>query len=83
MAFQLVQKSVGRVLHGEGAGLVARQHYPGWYRGLFSETVRAGLLQPSDLAGHRNSPVYLRTSRHVPLPHTAVSDAMSAMFDLL
>jgi Fic family protein len=41
------------------------------------------LLQPSDLAGHRNSPVYIRTSRHVPPPHTAVSDALSALFDLL
>ena len=82
-AFQFVQKSVGRVLHGEGAGLVAREDYQGWYRGLFSETVRAGLLRPADLAGHRNSPVYIRTSRHVPPPHTAVSDAMAALFDLL
>lgn len=82
-AFQLAHKSVRRVLKGESAGSVARKDYQGWYRGLFSETVKAGLLQPADLAGHRNSPVYIRTSRHVPLPYTAVSDVMTALFDLL
>jgi hypothetical protein len=82
-AFQLVQKDVKRVLEGESAGGVARKDYQDWYRALFSETVRAGLLQPADLAGHRNMPVYIRASRHVPPPYTALSDAMSALFDLL
>ncbi|HEX9045643.1 MAG TPA: Fic family protein, partial [Verrucomicrobiae bacterium] len=82
-AFQLVQKAVKRVLDGESAARVARTGYQDWYRALFSETVKAGLLQSADLAGHRNMPVYIRTSRHVPPPYTALSDAMSALFDLL
>ncbi len=50
---------------------------------MFSESVRAGLLQPYHLAGHRNAPVYIRASRHVPPPQEAVTDAMSALLDLL
>ena len=82
-AFRLTQQSVRRVLQGEAAGPVFRQDYPGWYRAMFSELVRAGLLQPYHLAGHRNAPVYIRGSRHVPPPTEAVTDAMSALQDLL
>lgn len=82
-AFQLTKQSVQRVLQGEAAGKVFRQDYPGWYRAMFSESVRAGLLQPYHLAGHRNAPVYIRASRHVPPPPEAVMDAMSALLDLL
>ncbi|MEX2232012.1 MAG: Fic family protein [Cyclobacteriaceae bacterium] len=42
-----------------------------------------GLLKPSDLAGYRNGPVYIRRSMHVPLNRDAVRDAMPAFFDLL
>ncbi len=37
-------KSVARVLAGENAGLVFRQDYQVWYRGLFSPSVQAGLF---------------------------------------
>ena len=50
---------------------------------MFSESVRAGLLQSYHLAGHRNAPVYIRASRHVPPPPEAVTDAMSALLELL
>ena len=82
-AFRKTKDSVRRVLQGEAAGQVFRQDYPGWYRAMFSESVRAGLLQPCHLAGHRNAPVYIRASRHVPPPPEAVTDAMSALLDLL
>jgi hypothetical protein len=82
-AFRLTKESVGRVLQGDEAGRVFRQDYPGWYRAMFSESVRAGLLQLYHLAGHRNAPVYIRGSRHVPPPPEAVTDAMSALQDLL
>ena len=82
-AFQMTQQSVGRVLQGEAAGRVFRQDYSGWYRAMFSESVRAGLLQPYHLAGHRNAPVYIRASRHVPPPPEAVTDAMTSLLDLL
>lgn len=82
-AFRKTKDSVRRVLEGEAAGQVFRQDYPGWYRAMFSESVRAGLLQPYHLAGHRNAPVYIRASRHVPPPPEAVTDTMSALLDLL
>ncbi|HLH52422.1 MAG TPA: Fic family protein [Verrucomicrobiae bacterium] len=82
-AFRTVKKSVARVLHGERAGQVFRQDYSDWYRAMFSESVRAGLLQSYHLAGHRSAPVYIRASRHVPPPPEAVNDAMTALLDLL
>ena len=51
------------------------------YGALFSASVRAGLLDSHRLAGYRNGPVYIRGSRHVPPPASAVNDAMEALFD--
>ena len=82
-AFRRVKQSVARVLQGEKAGLVLRQDYQEWYRGLFSESVRAGLLESYHLAGHRSGPVYIRSSRHVLPPPEAVNDSMTALLDLL
>lgn len=78
-AFRMVKRSVARVLQGENAGQVFRQDYSDWYRAMFSESVRAGLLQSYHLAGHRSAPVYIQASRHVPPPHEAVNDAMGAL----
>lgn len=82
-AFRAVKQSVARVLHGESAGQVFRQDYSDWYLAMFSPSVRAGLLQPYHLAGHRNAPVYIRAARHVPPPAESVNDAMSALLELL
>lgn len=83
LAFREVKKCVGLVLNGQSAATVARREYQTWYRALFSESVRAGILEPHRLAGHRNGPIYIRTSRHVPPPYDAVSDAMDALFGSL
>ena len=82
-AFRMVKKSVARVLEGASAGRVLREDYSDWYRAMFSESVRAGLLQPYHLAGHRSASVYIRASRHVPPPPEAVNDSMDALLDLL
>ena len=82
-AYQTVEKSMGRVLHGENPGLVADEDHGGWYRELFAPSVTAGILKPADLAGYRTSQVYIRKSMHVPPNHEAVRDAMPALFDLL
>ncbi len=82
-AYQAVQKSIGRVLKGENPGLVADEDHATWYREMFAPSVTAGLLRPADLAGYRNSQVYIRQSMHVPLNREAVRDAMPAFFDLL
>ena len=50
-AFRQVKKSVARLLNGEHPGRIVRQDYSDWYRALFSESVRAGLLETYHLAG--------------------------------
>lgn len=80
-AFKLVEQSVEKVINGASSPTVAENDYQLWYRALFGESVRAGILEPFQLAGHRNGPVYIRSSRHVPPPHTAIDDAMKALFD--
>jgi fido (protein-threonine AMPylation protein) len=82
-AFQLVERSIGKVLKGENAGLVAEQDHRAWYREMFAPSVGVGLLRASDLAGYRNGQVFIRNSMHVPLNKEAVRDAMPAFFDLL
>jgi Fic/DOC family len=82
-AYQAVQNSIGRVLHGDNPGLVADEDHGTWYREMFAPSVTVGLLKPADLAGYRNGQVYIRRSMHVPLNREAVRDAMPAFFDLL
>jgi fido (protein-threonine AMPylation protein) len=82
-AFQAVKESVKKVLGGANAGDVADDDHREWYRRLFAPGITAGILRPSDLAGYRNGPVYIRQSMHVPPPHEAVRDLMPALFDLL
>ena len=52
-------------------------------RELFAPSVGAGLISAAKLAGYRNSPVYIRNSRHVPLNPDALRDAMATFFELL
>lgn len=82
-AFQVVEKSIGRVLKGENPGTVAEEDHREWYREMFSPSVTAGILKPADLAGYRTGQVYIRQSMHVPLNRDAVRDAMPSFFDLL
>jgi fido (protein-threonine AMPylation protein) len=82
-AYRAVEESIGKVLKGQNPGEVAREDHRGWYRELFAPSVAAGLLRPSDLAGYRNGPVYIRESKHVPMSRDAVLDVMPAFFDLL
>ena len=82
-AFQTVRQSIKNVLRHENAGTVADRDHPAWYRELFSPSITAGLLKPSDLAGYRNGPVFIRRSMHVPPNPEAVRELMPALFDLL
>ncbi len=82
-AYQQVRDSVEKVLQGKNAGTVADDAHRAWYREMFAPGVTAGILQPADLAGYRNAPVYIRRSMHVPPSCEAVRDAMPALFDLL
>jgi hypothetical protein len=82
-AYQVVRNSIEKVLSNENPGTVARDGHSTWYREMFAPGVTAGILRPSDLAGYRNSPVYIRKSMHVPPGREAVRDTMPVLFDLL
>jgi hypothetical protein len=82
-AFQAVNQSISGVLGGKNPGAAADDDHSTWYRGLFSPSVRAGILTTADLAGYRDEPVYIRNARHVPPGKEAVRDLMPALFDLL
>lgn len=83
LAFLAVKNSIQNVLSGTNAGEIAEVDHRVWYRELFSPSVIAGILKPSDLSGYRNGQVFIRKSKHVPLSSEAVRDAMPAFFDLL
>jgi Fic family protein len=82
-AFQLVKEAVEKVIAGKNPGAIARTAHKEWYRELFQPCVVAGLIEPGALAGYRNIPVYLRTSRYVPPRWESVREAMPVLFDLL
>ncbi len=71
-----------RRLHNRQITIEALQNeVSDWYRVLFGPMVRAGILRSVDLVGYRNRPVFIRGSRHTPLPKEAVPDAMETLFD--
>lgn len=82
-AYQTVRKSVREILNGKNPGEIIESDHSTWYREMFAPGVSAGLIKTSDLAGYRNSQVYIRRSMHVPLNCDAVRDAMPTFFDLL
>ena len=82
-AFQMVEKSIRKVLTGENAGEVLDNDHGDWYRALFGPSVVSGLLKPSDLAGYRNHQVYITNSMHVPYNSLAVREAMPVLMELL
>ncbi|RIH67167.1 cell filamentation protein Fic [Mariniphaga sediminis] len=82
-AFQKVKESIREVLNGENPGAVADKDHGAWYRELFAPAVTAGIIKVSDLAGYRNSQVYIKGATHVPPNAAAVRDAMPVLFELL
>jgi len=82
-AYQQVRNSVEKVLNGENPGAIADDDHRTWYREMFAPSITAGILQPADLAGYRNGPVYIQKSMHVPPRRQAVGHAMATLFELL
>ena len=82
-AFQKVKESIQAVLDGKNPGEVAESDHGSWYRELFAPSVTAGIIKATDLAGYRNSQVYIKGANHVPPNHSTVRDAMPVLFELL
>ena len=83
LAFEAVKKSIEKVFSGENPGKVADNGHGDWYREMFSPSVTAGLIRRADLAGYRNSQVFISNSFHIPPNPEAVRDAMPALFEML
>jgi fido (protein-threonine AMPylation protein) len=82
-AFQKVKESIQEVLDYKNPGEVADADHGTWYRELFAPSVAAGIIRATDLAGYRNSQVYIKGANHVPPNQAAVRDAMPVLFELL
>lgn len=83
LASQSVRKSIEKILEGSPSGEVIERDHVLWYKELFSPSVRAGIINPSALAGYRMGPVYIAGSRHVPMNKDALREALPVYFDLL
>ena len=83
-AFEAVKHTIVDVIvnHKNTAKEVESSHQE-WFFALFGPSARAGLFQAEQLAGYRNSQVYLRGSDHVPLAKEELMDAMETYFELL
>lgn len=82
-AFQAVKASLGEILSSKNPAEVARSAHHQWYGELFAPSVTAGIIEPYQLAGYRNGPVFIRNSKHTPLPRDALVDSMEVLFNLI
>ncbi len=78
-----VREFIASVLKSRKPLYDVRKALSSWYRALFSPSVQAGLLKPSDLAGWRNDQVFIRGAVHVALSKEAVRDCMPVLFELI
>lgn len=82
-AFQKVKMSVSDIFEGMDAGDILSRDLSVWHQEMFMPCVTAGIIKPSDIVGYRTHQVYIRNSKHTPLPSTALLDAMTTLFELL
>lgn len=82
-AFQAVKTSISKVLNGDNVGDVVDVDHHGWYGELFGPAVDAGILERSQLLGYRSGPIFIRNSKHTPVPRDAILDSLEALFNLL
>lgn len=82
-AFKAVKGSIERIFQSENSGKVVKGDLHHWYAALFSALVKAGILEAQHLAGYRSHQVYIKNSKHTPLPKDALLDAMEAYFECL
>lgn len=82
-AFSAVCNSVTGALNGKDAAQVLKEDLQNWYRELFAPSIQAQILKPAQLAGYRDSRVFIKGSLHVPLPVGAIPDSMETLFELI
>lgn len=82
-AYLKVRDYIARILTARTESWPLHDALTTWYRALFSPSIVAGILKPSDLAGWRNDQVFIRGAMHVPLSKEAVRESMPVFFELL
>lgn len=82
-AFQKVRESIQKILVGEKAGEVFAKDHDEWHFELFQPCVSAGIISASELLGYRNHQVYIRGSKHTPLPPASLRPAIDALCELM
>lgn len=82
-AFLDVKKSIERLSTKQKPGSIIERDLKKWRASLFAPMHRAGILKSEDLIGYRRGQVYIRNSRHVPLPKESLIDAMETFFKCL
>src|SRR3990167_2266531 len=82
-AFQEVKNGIAKILHGDNAAILVKQHLQKWYQCLFGPSVNAGILTRESLIGYRDDRVFIRNSRHSPQAKEVVIDAMEAFFECI
>ncbi|MBF5060167.1 Fic family protein [Candidatus Neptunochlamydia vexilliferae] len=78
-AFQEVKNTLSKLVGGNTKESI-EINLKKWYLKLFSSMVHVGLIEEKDLIGYRKEQVYIRNSRHVPLPKEALIGAMEMLF---
>ena len=78
-----MKESIGKVLKGESAGMVAKRDHHDWYAELFGPSVTAGIIEASQLAGYRRGPVFIPNSMHTPRPSEANLDSLEALWAMI
>ena len=82
-SFTEVKSVIKKIISGKSSPELVKDSLHDWYSALFSASVQAGVIKATDIAGHRNRPVFIRNSRHVPPPYNALSDCMDTLHNLL
>ncbi|MEE1090760.1 MAG: Fic family protein [Paludibacteraceae bacterium] len=82
-SYQLVKSTIKQIFEGMPAGVAFERYHQDWHFELFEPCVVANIIAPADLMGYRNQPVYIRGSRHTPLPEKAVRGVMQTLCELM
>ena len=80
-AFMRLQKSMTACLGGDKFDLESELN--DWHYELFDPCVQAGIISPADLIGYRTMQVYIKGSKHTPLPVNAVNSSIRALCEMI
>lgn len=78
-----VNETIAKIFSGANPGEAFRADHAGWFQGMWEPCVTAGILRPTDLAGYRSNPVFIKNATHVPPSKDAVRDMMPELCNLL